>query len=184
MKNVSKVERASRSFFTLSGFDGGRKQAGRLLYISGVCLLLMGCSNEPEIIMKKYAVVKTDAEWKKELTPEQYRILRQAGTERPFTGMYTDNDKPGIYRCVACGAELFTSDSKFQSGCGWPSFDAAAKAGTVVIRPDNSLGMTRTEVLCASCGGHLGHLFDDGPTATGMRYCINSGSLKFEEQGK
>ena len=127
-------------------------------------------------------IEKTDAEWKKTLTPEQYRVLRQAGTERPFSGIYTDNDKPGVYRCAACGAELFTSGSKFHSGCGWPSFDSAAKMGTVVLRPDNSLGMTRTEVLCASCGGHLGHLFDDGPTATGMRYCINSEALKFEEK--
>ena len=182
MKNVFKVERASRSFSAFGGSAGGRKQAGRLLYISGVCFLLMGCSNEPEIVMKKYAVEKTDAEWKKELTPEQYRVLRQAGTERPFSGIYTDNDKPGIYRCAACGAELFTSESKFHSGCGWPSFDAAAKAGTVVLRTDNSLGMARTEVLCANCGGHLGHLFDDGPTATGMRYCINSEALKFEEK--
>lgn len=147
-------------------------------------LLLCACT-EKEIPMKaEFPVQKTDAEWKKELTPEQYRVLRQAGTERPFSGIYTDNDKPGIYRCAACGAELFTSKSKFHSGCGWPSFDAAVKAGTVVLRPDNNFGMTRTEVLCATCGSHLGHLFNDGPTATGMRYCINSEALKFEAKKK
>ena len=145
-------------------------------------LLVLSCTEKEAPMKQQFPVEKTDAEWKKELTPEQYRVLRQAGTERPFTGIYTDNDKPGVYRCAACGAELFTSGSKFHSGCGWPSIDAAAKAGTVVLRTDNSLGMTRTEVLCANCGGHLGHLFDDGPTATGMRYCINSESLKFEEK--
>jgi len=153
----------------------------KLLIAICIGLFLAGCSKGEEPTMN-FPVKKTAAEWKKELTPEQYRVLRQAGTERPFTGIYTDNDKPGVYHCAACGAELFTSEAKFSSSCGWPSFDAAVKAGTVVLRPDNSLGMTRTEVLCANCGSHLGHLFDDGPTATGMRYCINSESLKFEEK--
>ena len=166
--------------------NGKRRQAAalqRAVLYSIIPIVLCGCTKQKEAPMKQqFPVQKTDAEWKKELTPEQYRVLRQAGTERPFTGVYTDNDKPGVYRCAACGAELFTSESKFHSGCGWPSFDAAAKAGTVVLRTDNSLGMARTEVLCANCGGHLGHLFDDGPTATGMRYCINSESLKFEEK--
>ncbi len=152
-----------------------------LLY-SIIPIILCSCTEKEAPMKQQFPIQKTDAEWKKELTPEQYRILRQAGTERPFAGIYTDNDKPGLYRCAACGAELFTSESKFHSGCGWPSFDAAAKAGTVVLRPDNSLGMTRTEVLCAHCGGHLGHLFDDGPTATGMRYCINSAALKFDKR--
>jgi peptide-methionine (R)-S-oxide reductase len=145
-------------------------------------IILCSCTEKEAPMKPQFPVQKTDAEWKKELTPEQYRVLRQAGTERPFTGIYTDHDKPGLYRCAACDAELFASGSKFHSGCGWPSFDAAAKAGTVILRPDNSLGMERTEVLCAGCGGHLGHLFDDGPTATGMRYCINSAALKFEEK--
>ena len=153
-----------------------------LIYSLTLLTLFPACTKKEPPMNPQFPVQKSDAEWKKELTPEQYRVLRQAGTERPFSGIYTDNDKPGIYRCAACGAELFTSESKFHSGCGWPSFDAAAKAGTVVLRPDNSIGMERTEVLCAKCGGHLGHLFDDGPTATGMRYCINSEALKFEEK--
>jgi methionine-R-sulfoxide reductase len=163
-----------------------RRQAAALqkVIICSLTLLTLfsGCTEKETPMKEQFPVQKTDAEWKKELTPEQYRVLRQAGTERPFSGIYTDNDKPGVYRCAACDAELFTSKSKFHSGCGWPSFDSAAKMGTVVLRPDNSLGMTRTEVLCATCGGHLGHLFDDGPTATGMRYCINSDALKFEEK--
>jgi peptide-methionine (R)-S-oxide reductase len=146
-------------------------------------LFLIACAQKKETPMKaEFPVQKTDAEWKAELTPEQYRVLREAGTERPFSGIYTDNELPGFYHCAACGAELFTSKSKFGSSCGWPSFDAAVNAGTVVLRKDNSLGMTRTEVLCATCGSHLGHLFNDGPTATGMRYCINSAALKFEEE--
>ena len=167
--------------------NGKRRQAAalqRTILYSIIPIILCSCTEKEAPMKQQFPVQKSDAEWKKELTPEQYRVLRQAGTERPFSGIYTDNDKPGVYRCAACGAELFTSGSKFHSGCGWPSFDSAAKMGTVILRPDNSLGMTRTEVLCANCGGHLGHLFDDGPTATGMRYCINSDALKFEEKDK
>lgn len=132
--------------------------------------------------MNPFTVQKTEAEWRATLTPEQYRILRQAGTERPFSGVYTDHEAPGVYRCAGCGAELFTAEAKFHSGCGWPSFDAAARDGTVLLRPDTSHGMVRTETVCAACGGHLGHLFDDGPTATGLRYCINSAALRFDEK--
>jgi len=126
-------------------------------------------------------VQKTDEQWRAELTPEQYRVLRQAHTERPFTGEYVHNHADGSYRCAGCGAELFRSDAKFESGTGWPSFTEPAVAAAVELRPDNSLFMRRTEVVCRSCGGHLGHVFDDGPRPTGQRYCINSCALSFEE---
>ena len=125
-------------------------------------------------------VTKTDEQWREELTPEQYDVLRRAGTEPPFTGQYTYNKEAGMYRCAGCGSELFRSDAKFDSGTGWPSFSEPAIAEAVELRPDNSLFMRRTEVVCRRCGGHLGHVFNDGPTATGDRYCINSCSLAFE----
>jgi peptide-methionine (R)-S-oxide reductase len=122
----------------------------------------------------------TDAEWRERLTPEQYHILRQAGTERAFTGKYDRNKAPGEYFCAGCGAPLFTSDTKFDSGCGWPSFTAPAEPDAVEELRDMSHGMVRTEVRCARCDGHLGHVFPDGPAPTGLRYCMNSASLDFE----
>lgn len=126
----------------------------------------------------KYPVQKTDAEWKKELTPNQYYILRQSGTEPAFSGKYWDFHGDGIFVCAACGQPLFDSKTKFKSGTGWPSFYDYIKGG-IVRTPDKSFGMTRTELKCARCGGHLGHVFDDGPQPTGLRYCIDSGALKF-----
>ena len=130
----------------------------------------------------KFEVVKTEAEWKAQLSPEEYAVLREKGTERPFTGEYDKHFEKGMYVCAACENPLFTSDTKFDSHCGWPSFDEAIK-GSTVYHKDTSFGMIRTEVMCAKCGGHLGHVFDDGPKATtGMRYCTNSVSIKFIPQ--
>jgi len=126
-------------------------------------------------------VEKTEAEWRAELSSEQYRVLREKGTERPFTGEYDHTFEPGMYRCAGCGAELFASDAKYDSGCGWPAFFAPADAAAVDEEVDTTHGMIRTEVLCAECGGHLGHVFPDGPAPTGLRYCINSAALKHEQ---
>jgi peptide-methionine (R)-S-oxide reductase len=128
-------------------------------------------------------VDKTEEQWREELTPEQYEVLRKKGTEAPFTGRYVETKADGTYRCAACGAELFSSDTKFESGTGWPSFWEAAKPGAVELRPDKSFFMRRTEAVCARCESHLGHVFDDGPQPTGKRFCINSCSLDLDQEG-
>jgi peptide-methionine (R)-S-oxide reductase len=127
-------------------------------------------------------IVKTEAEWKAELTPEQYHVLREKGTERPYTGEFDHTFEQGTYTCAGCGAQLFASDAKYDSGCGWPAFYAPAGDEAIEEETDVSYGMTRTEVMCAACGGHLGHVFPDGPQPTGLRYCINSAALKLEEE--
>jgi peptide-methionine (R)-S-oxide reductase len=128
-------------------------------------------------------VTKTDAEWREQLSPEQYAVLRRAGTERAGSGEYASSKENGVYRCAGCGAPLFRSDTKYESGTGWPSFWEPVAPGVVAERSDTELGMVRTEVLCAACDGHLGHVFPDGPPPTGRRYCMNSLALKLERGG-
>jgi methionine-R-sulfoxide reductase len=165
-----------------------------VLILLAVALMLTSCaqkSESPKPIKEKTVmennsdttkVVKTEEEWRSFLTPEQYHVLREKGTEAPFTGKLLLNKEKGVYTCAACGNELFTSDMKFDSHCGWPSFDKEIAGGKIKTHIDTSYGMVRTEIMCAKCGGHLGHLFDDGPTETGARYCVNSLSIDFKKQ--
>lgn len=147
-----------------------------------ICLNLSAQKNMTKI-PQKYPVTKTEQEWKALLSPMQYSVLREKATEHPFTGEYDLTFKDGTYFCAACGAKLFESDSKFDAHCGWPSFDKAIK-DAVVYKKDSTFGMIRTEILCAKCGGHLGHVFDDGPTKTKQRFCVNSASLGFTPEKK
>ncbi len=134
-------------------------------------------------MIKKYPVQRSEAEWRERLSDDQYRILREKGTEPPHTGKYNLHFQDGEYRCAACDAKLFTGDQKFKSNCGWPSFDQAIE-GSIEYVQDTSFGMIRIEILCSNCGSHLGHVFDDGPTDTGQRYCVNSASIEFEPKSK
>lgn len=129
-----------------------------------------------------YKIEKSESDWKKELSEEEYRVLREKGTERAFSGKYNLHFEDGMYKCRACGNELFTSDSKFESGCGWPSFDNQVSEDAVVTERDTTHGMIRTEILCGNCGSHLGHVFNDGPTESGLRYCVNSVSVDFKSE--
>jgi len=157
------------------------------LVLTVVALFAFSCSqaqqskNNQAQKTAKFKMEKTEDQWKKELTPEQYRVLRDKGTERAFTGAYWDNHAKGEYKCAACHTPLFSSETKFESGTGWPSFYQALDKSKVKEITDETMGMKRTEVVCANCGGHLGHVFDDGPKPTGLRYCMNSVSLSFEK---
>lgn len=135
------------------------------------------------ILMSNFPLDKSDAEWKAQLSEEEYKILRQAGTEYPFSGKYNTHTAAGTYHCKGCDSPLYTAEAKFDSGCGWPSYDKSIE-GAITYRKDRSLGMMRVEILCAQCGGHQGHVFDDGPTATGQRYCVNSAAIDFRPEKK
>lgn len=150
----------------------------KIIFFFIFLMITMGVNAQTQ----KYTVIKTDAEWRKQLTAEQYQVTRKKGTERAFSGIYWDNHQNGVYKCICCNQELFSSAAKFESGTGWPSFWQPLKKNNVEELTDNSYGMVRIEVNCSRCGAHLGHVFDDGPKPTGLRYCMNSASLLFEKK--
>lgn len=155
-----------------------------LIFVLSIAISCNAQQKKQDENMSTYKVNKSEEEWREQLTPQQFYVLIEKGTERPGTGEYDLHFEDGVYKCAACNAALFNSDSKFDAHCGWPSFDKAIGDSTVIEKKDYSHGMIRTEILCANCGGHLGHVFDDGPTETGMRYCINSVSLDFDKEEK
>lgn len=160
----------------------------KMIIVALLTVVTVSCQDNQKqknpFVMENEKVNKTEEEWKKILSPEQYAILRLKGTERPWTGKYNMHFEKGKYICAGCGQELFSSSSKFESHCGWPAFDEEVAKGKIKTQVDTSHGMMRTEIMCARCGGHLGHVFDDGPTKTGLRYCVNSASIDFKAEEK